>query len=109
MARLRGPKSWMPKSDDPHKYLQMDLTPHRYIIVKIATQGDDTTAFYVKDYKIAYTDYNGNWIVHGKRNFSSYYETVSQKKYGISRRYEIRFLCENHFTRALRSLVKYFI
>lgn len=76
MARLDGPKSWMPLNSDTDKYLQIDLAPHRYVIGQIAVKGD-RHRLSSSSYKVKYKDSNGNWKTVGKKVSGSFAERVS--------------------------------
>lgn len=78
MARLNGPKSWMPYDGDKNKYLQIDLAPHRYVLNIITASGDPASGAVPSFYKVVYKERNDEkWKRIGVDKSGEFAETVS--------------------------------
>ena len=65
-ARLGNTKAWIPSSNDPHPWIQVNLQ-YRRNLTAIVTQGFNGS--FVKSYYVSYGDDENNWMsytVQGK-------------------------------------------
>ena len=65
-ARLGNMKAWIPRSNDPHPWIQVNLQ-YRKNLTAIVTQGFNGS--FVKSYYVSYGDDGNNWMnytVQGK-------------------------------------------
>ena len=79
-------KSWVPRSNDQHPWLQIDLGTPINIVTAVATQGRRDQARWVKTYRVAYSDDAVNFQLYAEQG-------QNQSKVKIKMHYYMANVC----------------
>ena len=66
-ARLWGTTSWVPTSDDPNPWIQINFVL-TVTILEVLTQGRDSTSQWVKNYKVAFAQETNSFDFYRDEN-----------------------------------------